>query len=481
MIALDFLGPVAPLGVDLILIVGALAILLTDIAMPAGDKRILSYGTMGVLLAALVGCFTLEIDGSALGGAYVGDAMARFLKVVFIGGGFLAVLGSQAHIAESTPRRQGEYYELLLFSLLGMTLLAGTRDIILLVVCFELMGIPLYVLAAWERKDAKAVEGALKFFMVGAVSSVTILFGLSFLFGLAQTTAIPELAMWVASHRSAGVLVGGAIALAGMGFKLGVFPFHMWVPDTYESAETPLVAYMSVAPKAAGLAALVQLLYPADGALLNEVAVILLALATATLLAGNFLALNQSNVKRMLGYSGVAHMGFLIMALLCGNELGLQMLLFYLLAYLFTNVGAFLVIHAVAKGGGDDTVASFDGLGRRSGWLGFAMLIFLLSLAGIPFVVGFWAKLYVFLAAWTAGLGWLVVLGAVLSVLALFYYLRVARAMFMNPPANEEPLTVEAWTNFAIALCLLFVVGMGLMPRPFVEAAGVAAKAFFAS
>ncbi len=478
MIALDFLGPLAPLGVDLIVAVGAMAILITDIVLPPGDKRILGFGTLGILAAALVGCFVLDIDGAALGGAYHGDAMARFLKVIFIAGGFLAVLGAQAHISDGSTRRQGEYYELLLFSLLGMTILAGTQDLILLVVCFELMGIPLYALAAWERRDARAVEGALKFFMIGAVSSVTILFGLSFLFGLSGTTAIPEMAAYAADHRSAGVLVGGAIALAGMGFKLGVFPFHMWVPDTYEGAETPLVAFMSVAPKAAGLAALVQLLFAADGALLSEVALILVALATATLVAGNFLALNQSNVKRLLGYSGVAHMGFLLMAISTGNELGLQMLLFYLLAYLFTNVGAFLVVHAVAKGGGDDSVASFDGLGRRSGWLGFAMLIFLLSLAGIPFVVGFWAKLYVFIAAWTAGLGWLVVLGAVLSVLALFYYLRVARAMFMNPPVSTEPLTVEWRTNLAIALCLLFVIGMGLMPRPFVDAAGMAAKAF---
>lgn len=478
MIALDFLGNLAPLAVDLILVIGALSILVTDIILPAGDKRILGYGTLAVLTAALVGCFVLDIDGVAISGAYVGDGMSRFLKVLFIVGAYLSVLGAQHQLSQDSTRRQGEYFELLLFSLVGMTLLAGTRDLILLVVCFELMGIPLYVLAGWRSKDKLAVEGALKFFMVGAVSSVTILFGLSFLYGLSGTTNIPEMAAWVGAHRSAGVLVGGALALAGMGFKLGVFPFHMWVPDTYESADTPLVAYLSVAPKAAGLGALIQLLYAADGALLKEVSVVLIILATVTLVSGNLLALNQSNIKRLLGYSGVAHMGFLLMALSCGNVRGLQMLLFYLAAYLFTNIGTFLVVHTVQQAGGDDTIDSFSGLGRRSGWLSFAMLLFLLSLAGIPFVAGFWAKLYIFLAAWEAGLGWLVVLGAALSVVGLYYYLQIARAIFMTEPPTDERIQVEWHTNLAIGICLAFVMGMGLMPRPFVEAAELAARAF---
>ena len=204
---------------------------------------------------------------------------------------------------------------------------------------------------------------------------------------------------------------------------------------------------------------------------------LLVILAVSTLITGNLLAINQDNIKRMLGYSGVAHMGFFLMALVSPPS-GLQMLLFYSIGYLFTNMGAFLIVHAVRENGGDDSLTSFNGLTERSGWLGMSMLFFLLSLAGIPFVVGFWAKLYVFMAAWAANLYWLVILGAVLSVVALFYYLRIARSMFMNPPIESNPVEADAPTACAIFICLLVVVGMGLVPGPFVERTEDAANHF---
>lgn len=470
-----------PLLADLVLAGGAGAVLVADLILPHGDKRILGWATLGVLLATFALTFGVDLTGPALGDAYVGGPMPVLLKRIFLAGGALAVLGAHTHVAEGYPRRQAEYYLMILASVLGMSLLAGARDLILLVVCFELMGIPLYVLAAYARTERAAVEGALKLFLIGAVSSVTILLGLSMLMGLAGSTSIAVVTQHAAAHPSPLLMLGGALALGGMGFKLGVFPFHMWVPDTYEGAGTPFVAFLAVAPKAATLAALAQLLLATDGALLATVWTPIVFLATATLIVGNLAALNQSNVKRLLAYSGVAHMGLLLMALVTGTELGLGMLLFYLMAYLFTNVGCFLVVHAVRRAGGDDSVASFDGLARRSSWLAMAMLLFLLSLAGIPFVAGFWAKIYVFFAAWAAGLQWLVVLGALLSVLALFYYLRVARAMYMNPnTSGDDGLVVDLPTNVAIAVCLALVVGMGLVPGPFVAAASVAAQGFLA-
>jgi NADH-quinone oxidoreductase subunit N len=478
--SVTFLGDFAPLAVDLVLAIGAFTVLLADIALPAGDKRVLAWGTLAALLVALGATFGLDVSGEAWGGAYVGDELALFFKRIFLIGGALTVLGSQLYAAEHYERRQGEYYELLLFSVLGMSLLGGVRDIVLLVVCFELMGIPLYALAAWGRRNKKGVEGALKLYLVGAVSSACILYGVSFLFGLSGTTELAGIAAYVSNHATSPiVVVGASVAVAGMGFKIGVFPFHMWVPDTYEGSATPFVAFLSVAPKAAGLVAMVQILYAGDRSLLAGVLTVILVLATLTIVMGNLLAINQSNIKRLLGYSGVAHMGFLLMALATGEPLGLSMMLFYLLGYLFTNVGAFLVIHAVQRAGGDDTVASFSGLITRSGWLSWALLAFLLSLAGIPFFVGFWAKLYVFLAAWQAGFGWLVLIAAVLSVVALFYYLRIVRAVFMNPaPDGAEPIAVDLPTNIGIGVCVVMVVLMGLWPRPFVEASQAAATDF---
>jgi len=477
--SLDMLQQFAPVAVDMWLLIGALTILLTDLVPSPGDKRMLAWGTLLTMAVAFCGTFAFDLTGEAWGGAYVGSAHAVLLKQIFLAGGILTVLGSYKMVAESYERRQGEFYQLLLYSLLGMTLLAGARDLILLVVCFELMGIPLYVLAAFSRSDGRAVEGGLKLYLIGAVSSVTMLFGMSLLFGLGGTTSISGVASYLAAHPSPLALLGVTLAITGMGFKLGVFPFHMWVPDTYESSKTPFVAFLSVAPKAAGIAALTTLLLSHGHALLNMGFVVLLTLATSTLIMGNLFALNQSNVKRLLGYSGVAHMGFLLMALLTGSEMGIAALMFYLVGYLFTNIGTFLVVHAVAQSGGDDSVGSFEGLISRSGWLSMAMLVFQLSLAGIPFVVGFWAKLYVFMAAWLAGMYWLVVLGALLSVVALFYYLRVARAMLMTEAREESKVTADTPTAVAIWVCLAMVVVMGLVPGPFVRVAEAAAAAFF--
>ncbi len=467
-----------PLAADLLLVVGIAAILVTDLLLPPGDKRLLGWGAIYALLTALLATFAVDLSGIAVNGAYVGDSVTVLFKQIFFAGGALAAMSALAVQSERFTRRQGEYWLLLLSSVLGMSLLAGARDVILLVVSFELMSIPLFVMAAWARDDRLAIEGALKFYILGAASSVTLMFGVGLLSGLAGTTEIAQIAAYAQTDMSPALLLGVALTLGGLGYKLGVFPFHMWVPDTYQGSSTPFVALLAVAPKAAGLAALVRLLFTGGSALLEAVAPMLVTLAAATLVMGNLMALHQTQIKRLLAYSGVAHMGFLLMALATGTEFGLEMLLFYLIAYLFTNMGAFLVIHAVAGDIGDD-LTMFDGLFARNGWLAMAMLLFLLSLAGIPFVSGFWAKLYVFLAVWEGGLEWLVVLGAVMSVVSLFYYLRVVQAMFMRqPPGSAEPVVPDWGTNAAIALCLLFVVGMGLAPGPFVDASLEAARGF---
>ena len=486
MTALDL----APLVLDLVLAIGALTLLCADLVWPVGEKQGLGAGTVALLVIVLVGSFLVPVEGMALGGTYVGDGFALFLKRVVYAGGALAGLAALFHGAEAWPRRQGEFYQLVLYSVLGMSLLAGARDLLLIAVTFELMGIPLYVLAAWMRDDRRGVEGALKLYLTGAVSSGVTLFGLSLLVGLSGTTDLGELAAFVATAPSPLLWAGAALTFAyatvflvmiAVGFKIGVVPFHMWVPDTYQGAPTPVVAFLAVAPKAAGLAVLTRVLLAGDGAVLAGVWEAVLVIAVITLLAGNLLALPQDDVKRLLGYSGVGHMGLLLVALLAGSTEAVATLLFYLAAYLFTTVGAFLVVHAVREGGGDDSVASFDGLGQRSGWLALAMLVFLLSLGGIPFVVGFWAKLYLFLAAWEAGLEGIVVLGALVSVVGLFYYLRVARAMYIQPAIDRRPIAVDPGTQLGIALCGVFVVGMGLWPGPFVALARAAAESLTAA
>jgi NADH-quinone oxidoreductase subunit N len=344
------------------------------------------------------------------------------------------------------------------------------------------MSLPLAVLAAFDKNDSdsgeqRTPEGALKFYLVGVTSTAITLFGISLLFGMAQTTNIAELG---AADPTPLSTLGMLLVLSGLGFKIGVVPFHMWVPDTYQGSGTPFVSLLSVAPKLAGFAVFSLLFLQGLGGWSRDWVPVIVALSLVTILVGNLLALPQTNVKRLLAFSGVAQIGYMLMAFASASTEGLGVLLFYAAGYTVTNMGAFLIVQALAAAGGDDSIDSFDGLAQRSPGLALSMLLFLLSLAGIPFVVGFWGKLYVFIAAWHAGLGWLVVIGAVLAVVALFYYLQVARAMYINPAREQRPVALSRSLKLAIVICITFVVGMGVFPNPFVEATSEAARHFFA-
>ena len=304
------------------------------------------------------------------------------------------------------------------------------------------------------------------------------LFGLSLVYGVTGETTLAALA---GAPVTPLFTLGMLMMLAGMAFKVGAVPFHMWVPDTYQGAGTPFVAFLSVAPKVAGFAALAVLFVGGFGDGHPAWARALLVITVATLVVGNLLALPQTNAKRLLAYSGIAQVGYMLIALVVGGEQGTGVLLFYLAGYVVTNIGVFLIVEAVAGHAADAEIHVFDGLWQRSPALALSLLLFLLSLAGIPFVVGFWAKLYVFLAAYEAGFGWLVLLGAVLAVVGLFYYLRIAIAAYGNPPTQDEPIRVALPLRLAIVLCTLAVVGMGAWPRPFIEGAMRAAKAFISA
>lgn len=455
------------------LLVGALllAVLLLDLALGARGKGALGPLCAGGLLAVLA-LSARYPAGEAFGGAFVHDSFTRYLQAVLLAAGALGCLGGLDHARRQFPRRQGEYFLLLLFSLMGMLLLAGARELVLLVVAFELMGIPLYVLAAMQRESGEATEGALKLYLTGAVSSAVTLYGLSFLMGAAGSTRIADLG---AAAGSPELALGLLLTLAGMSFKIGAAPFHMWIPDTYQSAPAPFVAFLSVAPKAAAFGALARLYVEGLGPQREVWWPVMLGICALTMLVGNLFALSQANVKRLLGYSGIAHIGLLVLALGIGTPHGVGVLLFYLVAYVFTNMGAFFVAEAVGSRANDE-LSSYRGLARRNPALALAMLLFLLSLGGIPFVAGFWAKLLLFWAAWEAGMRWMVLLGAGLAVLALFYYLRVARSIYIEKPESAGPLPVGRATALAIAIAVAGVVAIGVRPAPLVESALRAAR-----
>jgi NADH-quinone oxidoreductase subunit N len=447
-----------------------LLVFLATVAARGEDRRwVGALATAGVLVLAGV-AFWLAPTGARLGGMFVQDGLALYAKRLFLAATFIGFLGGLSLPGPAFARRAGEYHLLVLASLLGMLVLASARDLVLLFVAFELMSIPLYVLAGFAKHSDTAVEASLKFFLVGSVSSAIMAYGLSFVYGAARTTSLSGIARALAAGDPL-VVLGLVGAFAGFGFKIAAFPFHMWVPDTYEAASTPFVAWLSVAPKAAGFVALFRVYYEGAGHDVVRWAPLAAGLAAATIVAGNLMAIPQQNAKRLLAYSGIAHIGYMLMGLAAASAAGTAMVLFYLVAYVFGNMGAFLVVDAVARSEGSEHLAAFRGLAQRSPLLALAMLLFLLSLGGIPFVAGFWAKLYVFWAAATSGLYWLVLVGAILTVVALFYYLVVAKRMYIEAPAASGRVRMPPTLALAVILCVVGIVVLGVYPKPLVMAA----------
>jgi NADH-quinone oxidoreductase subunit N len=447
-----------------------LALFVATLLARGDDRRWLGWLAAAGLLVLAALALVLPEAGPRLGGAFVQDGLALFAKRLFLAAAFIGVLGGLSVSTAAYRRRAGEYHLLLLASLLGMLVLASARDLILLFVAFELMSIPLYVLTGFAKREGEAVEASLKFFLVGSVSSAVMAYGLSFVYGAARTTNLGGVAKAVAAADPLLVL-GLMAAFAGFGFKIAAVPFHMWVPDAYEAGPTPFVAWLSVAPKAAGFVALFRVYFEGLGAGLAFWVPMAAALAAITIVAGNLMAIPQQNAKRLLAYSGIAHIGYMLMGMAALSASGTAMVLFYLVAYVFGNMGAFLVVEAVARVEGTEHLAGLRGLAQRSPLLALAMLLFLLSLGGIPFVAGFWAKLYVFWAAAAAGLYWLVFVGAILTVVALFYYLLVAKRMYIEPPSRSGRVMLEPTLALAVVICAAGVVALGLYPRPVVMAA----------
>jgi len=447
----------------------AVVVLLLGLVQQGDPARRIGWVTFIGLLAILGLTFRAEEGRSLLAGSFVQDSLAIFAKRLFLLSAAVSLLGSLSIRHGPFVRRAGEYHFALLASLLGMMVLASARELVLFFVAFELMSIPLFLLTGFLKRDAVAPEAALKFFLVGTASAAIIVYGMSFVYGVTGSTGFGAIPIALAEGHPL-MLLGMGLMLAGLGFKIAAFPFHMWAPDAYEAASAPFVAWLSVAPKAAGFVAIIRLYIEGVGPASLVWMPVVAALAGMTILTGNLMAIPQQNIKRLLAYSGIAHIGYMLLGLAALTSNGVAMVLFYLVAYLFGNMGAFLVVEAVARSEQSDGIEAYRGLAQRSPLLALAMLIFLLSLGGIPFVAGFWAKLYVFWAAVERGMYGLVFLGAVLTVVALYYYLLVARRMYIETPLRGEPVPVPGLLGAAIVVCLVGVIGMGIYPAPWVEA-----------
>jgi len=459
------------LGVTLL----AMAVLCWDAA-----RRGRSEGR-GVTLLGIAGTATLlllsfRVEGNgAFTAAWIQDRFAIYVKQVLLAATLLTLLCLRPYAArQGWTHRLGDAIVLLLFSLLGGMALVSAQELLTLFVSFELLSVPLYALAAAEKRSPEAPEGALKMFLFGGVSSAALVMGIAVLFAATGTTFWAEAAT---QNPTPLAQLGVLLILVGFGFKVAMFPFSLWVPDTYQSTPTPFVAFLSVAPKAAGIATLFRLWFEGFHRFAPGMTGWIAGIAAITMVVGNLLALPQHNLKRLLAYSGVAHIGYVLAALAAGTTFGAGMALFYFVAYLFSNAGAFLGLAALESAGEEPTLEGVRNLVRRAPVIAACWLAFLLSLGGIPFVLGFWGKLYVFLAAGQAGLWWLVTLGALLSVVALYYYLNVVRAMFLLSD-TRPPVTIPFALQLAVVLCAVIVTAGGLAPHLFVEPALRAVRGF---
>ncbi len=455
-----------PLFLESILVFGILLVFFLDLLLPKNRKSNLGFSALVLLLIALIVSISLDLRGTILSDTFVVDSFAITLKQIFLVSTIIAILGSIDHASKSQSGREGEYYLLLLFALVGMLIVVSSRELLLLFVGFELMSIPLYVLSGFSKGDPRSAEGAIKIFLFGTVSSAILLLGIGIFYALAGTTSWSALDTSMAIEDSLGSLAL-ILLFSGFGFKIAAFPFQFWVPDTYEGSPTPFVAFLSVAPKIAGFGILFRFLFEALDPLSNSWTVYAFWIAAFTMIIGNMLALPQKNIKRLLAYSGIAHIGYILLGLSTGTLIGLEMSVFYFVAYLFANMGAFLVVEVVNGSSGNDEIDSFKNLSGRSPFLSLAMLIFLLSLGGIPFVVGFWAKLYIFLAAARAGYLSLVFVGALMTVVALFYYLNIARKMYIDEGDSgvKTGMRIPASLLLSIGICVIFVVLLGFFPQ----------------
>ncbi len=458
-----------PLVIESGLFTLLLAVFLLGLVRRRADDLLAGWVTLVGLAGLTLAAWSAEPGRVALEGSFVLDELSLFGKRLFLLSGLLSVLATLAMTHPSFRRRGTEYYVVFLASLLGMLVLASARDLIVLFVAFELMSIPLYFLTGFLKGEDAAPEGAMKFFLIGSISSAVILYGLSFVYGAAGTTNMAAIPPAVAVGDPL-MLLGLGLMLGGLGFKIAAVPFHMWVPDTYEAANTPFVAWISIAPKAAGFVAILRLYVEGVGEAAVLWVPLIATLAAVSIVAGNLMAIPQKNIKRLLAYSGVAHIGYLLLGLAAMSVSGVGMVLFYLVAYLFGNMGAFFVVQAVNGAEQSDDVEAYRGLARRSPMLALSLLLFLLSLGGIPFMAGFWAKLFVFWAAIEQGMYLLAFLGAVLTVVALYYYLVVARRMYIEDPAVPTPIPVPAPLMVAIGGCLAGIIVMGVYPEPWVQA-----------
>ncbi|MDH5762016.1 MAG: NADH-quinone oxidoreductase subunit N [Nitrospinota bacterium] len=453
----------------LVLSVFTMLVMLMDLFIGKNKSGLVFVSLTGLLMTAVSSFAKTDWPVHSFGGSFVVDHMSVFFTMIFCLSSALAILLSVDY-NKREKIRVGEYYSLILFCTVGMIILASSTDLIMIFLGIEIVSLCLYVLAGIRRGDVRSSEAALKYFLLGAFATGFLLYGMTLLYGSTGTTKLAGIAEAISSGQTGSqpLLTMGVILLVlGFGFKVASVPFHMWAPDVYQGAPTPVTAFMAVGPKAAAFAAFFRVFTEAMPGLAPSWEMVLSIVAVITMFVGNLGAIMQTNIKRLLAYSSISHAGYLLIAIIAKSSLASSALVFYMLAYAFMTFGAFGVVTLLGREGKENLeLKDYSGLGFQAPLLGLAMTIFLLSLGGLPPLAGFVAKFYIFQAALKEGYVTLVVLAVLNSAISFYYYLRVIVFMYMKEPEGELQISLTPITLLVIIIGILGTVELGLFPGP---------------
>ena len=462
----------AVLTVEGSLAVWVLVLLAADVIVPAARKAslwLLALAGIGAALG-LLAATPLSWVNRSFQGMFLLDRFAIYYKWLFLLTGAVVVVMTR-HFDRHRLAHPGAFFMLLFTALLGMLILASINDLLLLFIGLELLTFSLYVMTAYLKTEPKAIEAGMKYLILGSVSGGFLVYGISLLYGATGGTSFDVLraALSAAGPVPWNVQAGMLLVLAALGFKVAMVPFHLWVPDVYEGAPTPVVALLSVGSKMAGIVAILRVFFGVFAPLQAVWANLVAVLAAATMLYGNLGALAQTNIKRLLGYSSISHAGYLLMGVSTASAAGATAVGYYLLAYLASNLTVFLAVAAASEAVGGDGLDGYNGLSKRSPLLAASLFIGLLSLAGVPPLAGFIGKLLVLLATMESGRLWLVVVGSLNVAISLYYYLMVVRRMYLLPPTSHDPIAVDGPTRFVCLALVISVLLIGVFQEPFLQ------------
>jgi NADH-quinone oxidoreductase subunit N len=482
MLSMTQLMPALP---EIVLACTCMALLMLGVFR--GDSSTRSVSWIAVLALVVVGVVLTSVQSGrmvAFGGQFIVDDFAHFMKWLVIIGSSLAIIMS-INFNEQESIARFEYPVLILFATLGMFMMVSANDLISLYVGLELQSLALYVVAAFRRDSLKSSEAGLKYFVLGALSSGMLLYGCSLIYGFAGTTSFDGLATLFkglgGTGPSVGLVVGLVFLIAGLAFKVSAVPFHMWTPDVYEGAPTPVTAFFAVAPKIAAIALFIRVLTGPFGVLIADWQQVIVLISIASMVLGALAAIWQDNIKRLLAYSSIGHMGYALIGLAAGTEAGVRGILVYMTIYLAMNVGTFCCVLAMRRNGRMvEGISDLAGLARNQPMLALSLAIFMFSMAGIPPLAGFFGKLYIFLAAIESGLYTLAIIGVLASVIGSYYYLRIIKIMYFDEPAEVFDRTIGREVKIILVGTTLFVTFFIIRPDIVVSGAGTAARMLLA-